>query len=657
MLEHALRRQWRMTCGSSAGMIKERVGGKSGEGEPASRDVAGVTYGEVRAMDELAHPVRDVIHENGDETCDIGQGLEGGEVHHGFHTSIPETSQHNANTQSTSKTNTNQHNGQIPKDLMNHATTRPVLPSVETRSAARTKRESTRKFLQSYLLEMQVSESFVESRVAHLKQIYDQRVNNERTRSHGDVNSASNVTQLSSPQTDNAHTTKALDQDNFVDNRLVTTTGERKMGFEEENNDHATGADQSFVRDVNSEEMAKINRVMHKGDKAHQHALGSPYQRHATGPNSHRGSSDLEQLNNLSLSDDDLDALMPDTSGARDNKPKKWLPKYALYGHTDMAHCILFHTSDPVAFTGSADNTIKLWMLSRRSSPVGDKEPALLTYTGHSGAVCSLAMTLKRKLLFSASRDTTVRVWTIPELPCPPNAPNESPKCLYEFKQHGAPVSCVVVHPTKDLIASVSSDGACYVWKYSQDRLESSTDIYTPVLCRRGGDAKGAAIVVSFMNTSPRNVVVAYADGDIIIYDTQTGEEVLACKYDSEDEEKRGKPTHAVCHHTKALLIASYDDGRLFFFDTITGRQVNTHMAHPECVTHIAIDPTGLYYMTSSRDRSLRLWDMEAGRCVQEIATTHRQKDEESVLTVEWHPVRNFVASGGADGAIKVYTS
>ena len=80
-------------------------------------------------------------------------------------------------------------------------------------------------------------------------------------------------------------------------------------------------------------------------------------------------------------------------------------------------------------------------------------------------------------------------------------------------------------------------------------------------------------------------------------------------------------------------------------------------LAHVDAVTSLSIDPAGFTLVSGGHDCSVRFWDILGTRaCVQDISV-HREKAREGVLAVEFHPSLPFVASAGADGIVKLFTS
>lgn len=60
--------------------------------------------------------------------------------------------------------------------------------------------------------------------------------------------------------------------------------------------------------------------------------------------------------------------------------------------------------------------------------------------------------------------------------------------------------------------------------------------------------------------------------------------------------------------------------------------------------------------ISSGHDGSLRFWNMETKKCIQEVGGAHRKHFDESICKIACHSSEPFFASAGADGVAKVYT-
>ena len=79
--------------------------------------------------------------------------------------------------------------------------------------------------------------------------------------------------------------------------------------------------------------------------------------------------------------------------------------------------------------------------------------------------------------------------------------------------------------------------------------------------------------------------------------------------------------------------------------------------AHIDAVTSLSIDAAGFSLVSGGHDCSVRFWDLLGSHAgVQEMGH-HREKGNEGVLAVDFHPSLPFMASAGADGVVKLYAS
>jgi WD40 repeat protein/predicted Ser/Thr protein kinase len=108
--------------------------------------------------------------------------------------------------------------------------------------------------------------------------------------------------------------------------------------------------------------------------------------------------------------------------------------------------------SEEMLASGSADGTIRLWLVSTGVE--------LLTLTGHSDSVSSVAFSPDGQLLASGSADNTIKLWQI-----------SIAREIRNFKGHSFFVNAVAFSPDGQLLASGSADNTIKLWQVTTGKL------------------------------------------------------------------------------------------------------------------------------------------------------------------------------------------
>ncbi|WVQ82443.1 hypothetical protein IAT38_004571 [Cryptococcus sp. DSM 104549] len=370
---------------------------------------------------------------------------------------------------------------------------------------------------------------------------------------------------------------------------------------------------------------------------------------------------DDDQLASLSLMADD-EEVKPE-----DGADKVWTSRKNLKSHLDIVRTIAFaHGPGLLLATGSDDCTVKVWsvetgsVMSHRPTAV-EVEP-IVTYRGHTAAVTAVTISSALATIFSASLDSTIRLWRLPPHNHDPYSQYDPSSSLQTLVGHTEAVwdicllpSHEVVHPGKKAVegrlVSASSDGSVKLWERTSASPEWKLE-------RSYSDFGGKGVVptcLSVFNLDFTKVLVGTSDGKARLWDVEEGREVQVF---GDDSEGPGSQVNAILSHpTLPAIVTAHEDGNIRFYDAKSGSSTPTHtiLAHPAPVTSLALSPSSpTCILTSSTDCSVRLWDLGKKTSIQDLSG-HRSRAEEGVCAVSSHPELPVIGTAGADGAVRLW--
>ncbi|KAG5645051.1 hypothetical protein DXG03_007230 [Asterophora parasitica] len=363
--------------------------------------------------------------------------------------------------------------------------------------------------------------------------------------------------------------------------------------------------------------------------------------------------------------DDDESSVGGEGEGA-----KVWKAKRTLRNHLDAVRALTFHPTELCLATGGDDCTVKIWRLdvaglaSSVTRATTEVEPQL-TLRGHSAAITRLIHSPTKGLLYSASLDSSIRVWALPAQSHTTYAPYDETRARGELIGHTDAVWDLALVRDESTLISCGAEGTVKVWDVSGPSGGGSLrltwgwgGVENADELRPEDSTIPGATAVEALKADLKKVAVAYQNAVVKIFDIESGKELSRLQSDvSYDGTPATQINHIASHPTLALLVTAHEDKYIRIFDITTGQCTHSMLAHLDGVTSLSIDAAGFSLVSGSHDCSVRFWDLLGSRaCVQEI-TTHREKAREGVLDVEFHPTLPFMASAGADGVVKLYAS
>ncbi|ORZ11245.1 WD40-repeat-containing domain protein [Absidia repens] len=346
---------------------------------------------------------------------------------------------------------------------------------------------------------------------------------------------------------------------------------------------------------------------------------------------------------------------------------KLWKTKMTFKGHLDSVRAVAFHPNDMLVATGSDDGTVKIINLQRTIGREGGNTTrkahedldATATFRGHSNIVTSVAISGEQNRVYSASLDSTIRVWRLPSEQHGTFSPVDPSLYITTFIGHTDAIWDFKLSSNSSILASASADGKVKVWdtqgngellKQSWDYADSEKDRYNDAL-------HVAPTCVDFCSADTNKLVVSYTNAKIKLFDIETGQAILTFTGSDDDYDSTCKTqiNKVVSHPTMSLIVSGHEDRQVQFFDINSGKSTYKMSAHLDAVTSLDMDPSGMTFVSGGHDSSIRLWDMNMTKtCIQEFSA-HRKKGDEGVLDIQYHRSFPWMVSGGADGIVKMY--
>jgi len=301
-------------------------------------------------------------------------------------------------------------------------------------------------------------------------------------------------------------------------------------------------------------------------------------------------------------------------TGSDDNKinvydTKTGMKRKTLEGHEGGVWALQYDGN--IMVSGSTDRSVRVWDI--------EKGRCLQVFQGHTSTVRCLVILKPTKigehpdgtpiimptqpLIITGSRDSTLRVWKLPQAgdrsiyqSGPPTNDYENPYFIRALTGHHHSVRAIAAHG--DTLVSGSYDHTVRVWKISNGemvhRLQGHTQkVYSVVL-----DHKRNRCISGSMDYL---VKVWSLDTGTLLFNLD-GHSSLVGLLDLSNER----------------LVSAAADSTLRIWDPENGKCENILTAHTGAITCFQHDGQKVI---SGSDGMLKMWDIETGECVKDLLT------------------------------------
>ncbi|KAF2799492.1 WD40 repeat-like protein [Melanomma pulvis-pyrius CBS 109.77] len=265
------------------------------------------------------------------------------------------------------------------------------------------------------------------------------------------------------------------------------------------------------------------------------------------------------------------------------------------------------------------------------------------SFEAHLDCIYSLALT--NSYLVTASRDKTIRVWSLATqtLAYPP------------LVGHTLSSICVAVYEPKDLLFSGGADGALILWQLSTGkRLVSLTPVpessILSLACSDkylvGGFKDNVAVVWEMSQFPPSKLGLRQVDGDIGD-DNGVVEEVATLRGHT------AAVNSVLIHPANTTILTGSGDRIIHIYSTETWACMRSIKGHTKGISALSLSLSATKIISASSDQSIRIWDFETG--VEEACLQGHRNLVRTLCVVRNAGGEEIIISGSYDESILVW--
>lgn len=333
-----------------------------------------------------------------------------------------------------------------------------------------------------------------------------------------------------------------------------------------------------------------------------------------------------------------------------------------LSGHKKAINSIEYSSNGEKIISSSDDGTVMVWDLSENQidellkggeigaiHPNGEviavvdglynnrikiydfqKKKQVKSLEGHSDIITHIGFSSDGEQIVTSSLDSTVRIWN-----------TATGKCNRKITGIKGDVYYAVLAPDNKRILIVAQDTVVYNEYIRKERLVCSIRLYdinnSEVLHTFPWETnKWRRLNVSF--NSEKKIVALAAFGSINVVDLQTYRRKQLLEHD-------GDITAVKIEEGGNIIASSSKDKTVRLWNAETGECMKM-LSHESSVSSVSFSHNGKYIVTTSEDQSVRIWNVSSGRCMLE---THLQmpvqdavfaENDRSVVAIETNAIR-----------------
>lgn len=313
----------------------------------------------------------------------------------------------------------------------------------------------------------------------------------------------------------------------------------------------------------------------------------------------------------------------------------------SLKGHTGTINNLAFNSTGTLLASCSSDLSVKLWNF--------ETFDCIKTFLGHEHNVTGVDFVGGGSdYIVSSSRDKTVKVWEL-----------STGFCVRTYTGHGDWVRKVLIHPKLPLMLTCSYDKTVMIWEADASKMKVTSAVLMPPVTFSEHEHVIEAICFA-------NELAAEEICKSEYYGSKMGKLSLASTASElPEEDKSGSGSSSGPIINPGTLVSKKPSGgvqKVFFasggrdklikiWEMKEQKSIITLVGHDNWVRDLAFHPNGKFLISTSDDKSIRIWDLRTGRCIKNISEAHSH----FVTCIDLSGKYLMAASGSVDNSVKLW--
>jgi len=282
-------------------------------------------------------------------------------------------------------------------------------------------------------------------------------------------------------------------------------------------------------------------------------------------------------------------------------------------------------------------------------------------YYDYDVDVWSVTFSPDGRFALSGSFDGTVCLWDI-----------RTGKCIRVFEGHKGSVNSVAFSPDGRFALSGSRDETLRLWDVRREpvrlllckpvapeELLRRTREHRSLLQQAGEALKNGKYREAYILAHRAKKVPGY-EKDSVTLDLlhQAGRKGirrrLVSAWRAKEFLQRGGVNSVAFSPDGRFVLSGSWDKTVRLWDIETGKCIRVFVDHKDFVYSVAFSPDGRFALSGSFDKTVRLWDIETGKCIR-VFEGHEKAQYHWILSVALSPDGRFALSGSLDKTVRLW--